>query len=62
MYVCIFSCVSYREHRITRGCAGFWTEHRKLIHSSSSEVPFKITNGDVGVEVIDALSSEILGS
>lgn len=49
------------EHRITRGLAGFWTEQRKLIHTSSNEVPFKIVNGDVGVEIIDALSSEILG-
>lgn len=49
------------EHRIARGFAGFWTEQRKLIHSSSNEVPFKIVNGDTGVEIIDALSAEILG-
>lgn len=51
----------HSEHRITRGVAGFWTEQRKLFHVSSSEVPFKIVNGDVGVEIVDALSSEILG-
>lgn len=50
------------EHRITRGFAGFWTENRKLFHVSSSEVPFQVTNKDIGIEVIDPLSAEILGS
>lgn len=54
-------CMFCSEHRITRGFAGFWTEQRKLIHLSSNEVPFKISNGDASVEIIDALSSEILG-
>lgn len=51
----------FSEHRITRGFAGFWTENRRLFHVTSSEVPFQITNKDVGVEIIDALSAEILG-
>lgn len=50
------------EHRITRGFAGFWTENCKLFHISSSEVPFQIASKDVGVEIIDALSAEILGT
>lgn len=53
--------LNFSEHRITRGFAGFWTENRKLFHVSSSEVPFKITNKDVGIEIIDPLASEILG-
>lgn len=56
-----YMCMFCSEHRITRGFAGFWTEQRKLIHLSSNEVPFKISNGDASVEIIDALSSEILG-
>lgn len=59
---CVIYFLVCSEHRVTRGFAGFWTEQRKLIHTSSNEVPFKLVNGDVGVEVIDALSSEILGS
>lgn len=59
-YVSVF-VYSYSEHRITRGVAGFWTEQQKLFHVSVNEVPFKIVNGDAGVEIIDALSSEILG-
>lgn len=54
--------LSCSEHRIARGFAGFWTEQRKLIHVSSNEVPFTIDNGNVGVEIIDGLGSEILGS
>lgn len=49
------------EHRIARGFAGFWTEQRKLIHISTNEVPFEITNGSFGVEIIDPLSAELLG-
>lgn len=52
----------FSEHRITRGFAGFWTENRKLFHVSSSEVPFKLTNKDVGIEIIEPLSAEILGT
>lgn len=51
----------FSEHRITRGFAGFWTEQRKLFHVSSSEVPFQITNKDVGIEILDPLSADILG-
>ena len=47
---------------MARGFAGFWTEQRKLIHKSTNEIPFMITNGNYGVEVIDGLSSEILGN
>lgn len=54
-------CFFFSEHRITRGFAGFWTENRKLFHISSSEVPFQITNKDVGIEIIDPLTAEILG-
>lgn len=54
----VFDC---SEHRITRGFAGFWTENRKLCHVSSSEVPFKIVNKDIGIEVMDPLTAEILG-
>lgn len=49
------------EHRVARGFAGMWTEQRKLIHMSSNEVPFTISNGNIGVEIIDGLSSELLG-
>ncbi|XP_055317997.1 mitochondrial E3 ubiquitin protein ligase 1 [Sitodiplosis mosellana] len=56
----VLQVIKVNEHRITRGFAGFWTENRKLFHVSSSEVPFKVTNKDVGIEIIDALSAEIL--
>lgn len=49
------------EHRISRGFAGFWKENRKLFYVSTSEVPFLITNKDVGIEIIDPLSADILG-
>jgi len=56
----VLQVIKLSEHRIARGFAGFWTEQRKLIHVSSNEVPFTITNGNVGVEIIDGLASEIL--
>lgn len=51
----------YSEHRLTRGAAGYWCENRKLFHESWSEVPFKITNKDVGIEIIEPLTADILG-
>ncbi|KAG4078824.1 hypothetical protein HA402_015414 [Bradysia odoriphaga] len=56
----VLQVIKLSEHRIARGFAGFWTEQRKLIHVSSNEVPFTINNGNVGVEIIDGLGSEIL--
>lgn len=58
----MISYLPFSEHRITRGFAGFWTEHKKLFHVSPNEVPFKIVNGDIGIEISDALSAEILGN
>lgn len=48
------------EHRVARGFAGFWSEQRKLIHVSSNEMPFELRNNDAGVEIIDALSADVL--
>lgn len=56
----VLQVMKLSEHRVARGFAGFWAEQRKLIHESFNEVPFKITNGKYGVEVLDGLSSEIL--
>ncbi|KAJ6644431.1 Mitochondrial E3 ubiquitin protein ligase 1 [Pseudolycoriella hygida] len=56
----VLQVVKLSEHRITRGFAGFWTEQRKLIHVSSNEVPFTISNGNVGVEIVDGLGAELL--
>lgn len=56
----IFTYVSFSEHRVARGFAGFWAEQRKLIHISCNEVPFRLTNGKLGVEIVDGLSADIL--
>lgn len=56
----VLQLMKLSEHRVARGFAGFWAEQRKIIHESFNEVPFKITNGKYGVEVLDGLSSEIL--
>lgn len=48
------------EHRISKGIAGFWTEHSKLMHMSTNEVPFCLENEGGKVEVLDAFSSHIL--
>lgn len=62
----IFGCdfgqfyVCFSEHRVARGFAGFWAEQRKLIHISCNEVPFRLANGKLGVEIVDGLSADIL--
>lgn len=48
------------EHRISKGIAGFWTEHSKLLHMSTNEVPFYLQNEGGKVEVLDAFSSHVL--
>lgn len=48
------------EHRISKGIAGFWTEHSKLLHMSTNEVPFYLQNEGGKVEVCDAFSSHVL--
>lgn len=48
------------EHRISKGLAGFWTEHSKLMHMSTNEVPFYLENEGARVEVLDAFSANIL--
>lgn len=48
------------EHRISKGIAGFWTEHSKLMHMSTNEVPFSLQNEGGKVEVLDAFSSHVL--
>jgi E3 ubiquitin-protein ligase MUL1 len=50
----------FSEHLVARGFAGFWTEQRKLVHISYNETPFTINNGNSTVEIIDALSAEVL--
>ncbi|XP_055619044.1 mitochondrial E3 ubiquitin protein ligase 1 [Toxorhynchites rutilus septentrionalis] len=56
----VLQVMKLNEHRVARGFAGFWAEQRKLIHISFNEVPFCLTNGKLGVEVVDGLSAEIL--
>ncbi|XP_029734744.1 mitochondrial E3 ubiquitin protein ligase 1 [Aedes albopictus] len=56
----VLQIMKLNEHRVARGFAGFWAEQRKLIHISCNEVPFKLTNGKLGVEIVDGLSAEIL--
>lgn len=57
----VLQMIKLQEHRIARGFAGMWTEHTKLIHVSTNEVPFVVSNGGgIGVEIIDGLSAQLL--
>ncbi|XP_030386496.1 mitochondrial E3 ubiquitin protein ligase 1-like [Scaptodrosophila lebanonensis] len=56
----VLQIVKLNEHRSTRGFAGFWTEHHKLIHESANAMPFELRNQDFAVEIVDALSAAIL--
>ncbi|XP_037825517.1 mitochondrial E3 ubiquitin protein ligase 1 [Lucilia sericata] len=56
----VLQVIKLSEHRVARGFAGFWSEQRKLIHVSSNEMPFELTNNGSGVEVVDALSAAVL--
>ncbi|XP_052847282.1 mitochondrial E3 ubiquitin protein ligase 1 [Drosophila gunungcola] len=56
----VLQIVKLHEHRITRGFAGFWTEHHKLLHESANEMPFELRNQQHGVEIVDALSAAVL--
>ncbi|EDW79412.1 uncharacterized protein Dwil_GK20428 [Drosophila willistoni] len=56
----VLQIVKLHEHRVTRGFAGFWTEHHKLLHQSTNEMPFELRNQSYGVEIVDALSAAVL--
>lgn len=56
----VLQIIKLNEHRVARGFAGIWAEQRKLIHISCNEVPFSLTSGKLGVEIVDGLSAEIL--
>lgn len=56
----VLQIMRLKEHRVARGLAGFWAEQLKPIHTSCNEVPFRLANGKIGVEIIDGLSAEIL--
>lgn len=56
----VLQVMKLSEHRVARGFAGFWTEQRKTIHISSNDVPFTVSNGGVGVEIVNGLGAEIL--
>lgn len=47
---------------MARGFVGMWVDQQKLIHVSANDVPFTLSNGNsVKIEIIDALSAELLG-
>lgn len=56
----VLQMLKLKEHSVARGLAGFWAEQLKPIHISCNEVPFRLTNGKIGVEIVDGLSAEIL--
>lgn len=56
----VLQIVKLHEHRITRGFAGFWTEHHKLLHETANEMPFELRNQQHGVEIMDALKAAVL--
>lgn len=57
----VLQVIKLNEHRVARGFAGMWTEQNKLIHISSNEVPFAVSNGaGLGIEIVDGLSSAML--
>ncbi|KAH8239548.1 hypothetical protein KR032_005415 [Drosophila birchii] len=56
----VLQIVKLHEHRITRGFAGFWTEHSKLLHKTANEMPFELRNQQYGVEIIDAMRAGVL--
>lgn len=56
----VLQVIKLNEHRVARGFAGMWTEQNKLIHVSTNEVPFIVSNGGNGVEIIDGLSAKLL--
>lgn len=57
----VFQRLKMNEHSVARAFGGYWTEHSKTIHVSHNSVPFMLTNKTVEVEIIEALSAEIIG-
>ncbi|XP_022127953.2 mitochondrial E3 ubiquitin protein ligase 1 [Pieris rapae] len=49
-----------KEHVIARTSAGFWSDQTRTIHEFCNSTPFVLTNGKYSIEVVDALSAELL--
>ncbi|XP_008548890.1 mitochondrial E3 ubiquitin protein ligase 1 [Microplitis demolitor] len=52
--------LTVKEHVVARTTAGFWSDQERTMQEVYNAVPFALQNGSHKVEVIDALSAEIL--
>ncbi|KAK3921935.1 Mitochondrial E3 ubiquitin protein ligase 1 [Frankliniella fusca] len=49
-----------KEHLVTRHNFGFWSERERIIQEVYNSIPFALQNGNVDIEVADALSAYYL--
>lgn len=49
-----------REHAIARNASGFWADQKNVIHVSHNVVPFILARGNIKIEILDAVSAELL--
>lgn len=52
--------LSIKEHVVARTTAGFWSNQERTMQKVYNTVPFVLQNGRYKVEVLDALSADIL--
>lgn len=57
----VFQRIKLKEHAVIRAFGGYWTEQTKAIHTINQSIPFKLTNETVEIEIIEAISAEIIG-
>ncbi|KAB0795590.1 hypothetical protein PPYR_12429 [Photinus pyralis] len=56
----VLQLLTIKEHIIQRGATGYWSEHEKVIQTVQNVMPFVIESHGYNVEVVDALSADIL--
>lgn len=52
--------LSMKEHVVARGSAGFWADQKRVIQEVYNSVPFVLRVSQTNVEVLDALTADIL--
>lgn len=52
--------LTLKEHVVARTPAGFWSDQARTVHEVFNSMPFVLSNGKIDIEVVDALSADLL--
>lgn len=59
-YTGVFLRKTIKEHAMARNASGFWADQKSVIHVSHNVVPFILGRGNIKIEILDAVSAELL--